>query len=177
MKKITLICVIFFNLCNLCSAQPYGNEWIDYSVKYYKFTIAENGIYRIDYNALSAAVIASVDWRNFQVFGRGEELYLYVEDDGDKVPEPGEYLEFYAQKNDGWLDTRMYKDISGQPDPSAQANPNYSLFNDSSVYYLTWNTAISNRRMTLETDVNFAGYTAAAWFFKEERQDYNSSYY
>ena len=79
-----LLAVLFFFLPLLSWAQ-YGNEWIDYSQKYYEIPIIETGVYRIDYTTLSNVLsetgdnLSSIDPRNLQLFGRDQELYIHVE--------------------------------------------------------------------------------------------------
>src|SRR5690554_1309549 len=91
-------------------AQPFGNEWIDYSQKYYKFGVVEDGIYRISHQILLDAGIPinSIAADKFQVFGKEKELPLFIVDNGDNSIDPGDYIEFYAQGNDGWLDSNLY---------------------------------------------------------------------
>ena len=45
MRKIFTFCLILN--AALAFAQPYNNEWIDYSKTYYKFKVTANGLYRI----------------------------------------------------------------------------------------------------------------------------------
>ena len=72
-------------------AQNIGNEWINYSQKYYKFRITENGIVRISYAALANAGVplSSINNpKNFQIFGRGQEQYIYVHNENTGVLAP-----------------------------------------------------------------------------------------
>ncbi len=165
--------LIFSILPLLLAAQPHGNEWIDYGQEYYKFDVTQNGVYRLDYTTLQNAGISvgSIDPRNFQIFGRGQEEYIYVEGESDGTFDTGDYIEFYGRKNDGYLDGEVYDD------PAHQGNPYYSMFNDTAVYYLTWNNSTSNRRMTLETDVAFSSYSASPFFQKLQIADYHTDYH
>lgn len=172
MKK-RLFLLPFFLLSLPVLAQPFGNEWIRYDQQYYRIKIWNDGVYRIPRNVLLAAVPAlqSVDPRNVQLFGRGEEQYIYIEGEEDGSWDDGDYIEFFGRKNDGWLDNVLY------PTAEDQTNPYFSLFTDTAVYYLTWNASTGNRRMSVETDVNFSGQTAAPWFMNEVISQLTSSYY
>lgn len=154
-------------------AQPYGNEWINYAQPYYKIKIAQNGIYRIDSATLASAGIpvVSIDPRNLQLFHNGIESYIYVQGESDGRFNTGDYLEFYGEKNDGRLDSLLYVNSYFVP------NPYYSLVNDTSAYFLTWNSSTGNRRMQVETDTAFSGYTAAAYFYKEQIQPLSYDYF
>jgi len=157
-----------------CLGWSQTNSWIDFTQRYYKFEVIADGIYRIDYAALNAAGIsvATINTQRFELWGRGAEVPIYIEDGGDGfINVAGEFIEFYAEKNDGWLDTALYKNNAWQ------ANPNYSLFNDTGTYYFTWNSSSSSARYVSQTDVNFTGYTADPYFIKEARVDYTSGYF
>jgi hypothetical protein len=131
---------LYFSLLLFClthislHAQPYGNEWIDYSKTYYKVKVTRDGIYRIPFATLNSSGIniASAPGSSFVLFNYGEPVPIYVTTSG--VFGPNDYIEFYGKRNDGRLDTRLY------PNPDYQPNPYHSLFNDTSVYYLAWNT-------------------------------------
>ncbi len=156
--------------------QPWGNEWIDYNRQYYKINVYQNGIYRINYSALQLAGFLSnnPDPRSFQIFGRGEELYIYVKGESDGSFDVDDYIEFYGQKNDGWLDKYIYDN------PSNQANTDYSLFTDTATYYLTLNpdwVVFPSRRMTVSTDFNFSSYSISPYVFATSRSNYTSTYF
>ena len=132
MRKIIYTCVLIL-IASLSWSQPYGNEWINYNNKYLKFKIASEGVYRISYNTLNSALqqagifLSSIDHRNFQLFTRGEEQHIYIKAALSGQFTQGDYIEFYANKNDGWLDKQLYLS------PAGQANPDYSLFNDTAT--------------------------------------------
>lgn len=173
MKKLLLVLLFLTPLISF--SQNYGNEWINYNQKYFKIKVTQEGIYKIDYNTLLNAGVpltsGSFNPGNIQIYTRGEEQYIYVEGEADGTFNTTDYIEFYANKNDGWMDTQLFNTSKDQ------ANPNVSLFNDTAAYYLTWNTSTANRRMTPENDVNFSTYTASPYFFRISRQDYASTYY
>ncbi|HOY31970.1 MAG TPA: C25 family cysteine peptidase [Bacteroidales bacterium] len=174
MKKILPVIFIYvFLLLRPVFAQQYGNEWINYSQSYYKVYVHETGVYRINYNTLlnNGFPVGSVNPRNVQVFNKGVEQYVYIHGENDNIFNAGDYIEFYAEKNDGELDTPLYIN------PEGQANPAYSLFSDSSVYFITWNSSFSNRRMQVDNDVNFSAYTPVPYILRTSRQDYTTKYF
>ena len=167
---------LFISICLLNSfskAQAFGNEWISYDQQYHRIKVWNDGVYRISWSTLSAAVpaLATVDPRNVQLFGRGEELAIHLEGENDGQWNDGDFIEFYGRKNDGWFDRQFYTSNN------AQSNPYYSLFTDTAVYFLTWNNSLSNRRMTVETDQDFTTYTAAPYFIRQVVNQVNSNYY
>jgi Peptidase family C25 len=176
MKKIYHFFFCYFFLPASLLAQGIGNEWINYNQFYYKFPITKTGIYRITPSTLSSSGVnfANVDPRNFQLFGRGEQIPIYVkgENDLDGVFNNADFIEFFAQRNDGWLDTLAYDS------PSHVTNPFYSLFTDTAFYFLTWNSSFSNLRMTVSvSDTDSSNYLPEPFYFQERLEFYNSNYY
>ncbi len=169
MRPIPLFLIIsgFILQLHPCRAQTYCNEWINYSQKYYKIKVVKDGVYRIDSSALAGAGIPvnTINPKNFQLFFRGREQYIYIQEFGG-VFNHNSYIEFYGQGNDGALDSLVYN--SGH-----SPNPYYSLFSDTAVYYLTWNNSVNNYRMSEYTDTAFGGFTAASYFM-EKTVDYGS---
>jgi len=172
-----LLTVVILCLSTLTAlAQPFGNEWVNASQPYFKFPIVNNGVYRISQSTLDQALaqagfnLSSIDPRNFQVFARSAEQYIFVSGEADGSFDATDFIEFYARGNDGVLDSAVYTD------PTHRANPYYSLFNDTTFYYLTWNSSTNNARMTEETDVSFAGYTASTYILRDEVDDRHNQY-
>ena len=78
MKRILAAVVLLFSLAGW---SQYGNEWIDYSQKYYSFKIWKDGIYRLDYNLLNAAgvPVSTLDPDLIEVYGFEQEQYIWIE--------------------------------------------------------------------------------------------------
>lgn len=170
MKNLLTFYLILFS--TFLFAQPYGNEWVKHEQTYYKFPVAESGIYRITFqDLLDAGVpLGSVQAKQIQVFGKQKEIPLFVKDGGDNQFNPGDYIEFYAEKNDGWLDSLLYDE------PTHIGNPQYSLYSDTLYYFLTW-TSGSTKRYIEETDQNFGQYTPVPYVLQESQKNFNSRYY
>lgn len=171
MIKFILSIFTFFVAFNSFS-QTYGNEWIEYNQTYYRFEVAQTGIYKIDYNTLvnAGVPVTSFSTKNMQLFGQQKEQPIYVVDGNDQSFDQGDYFLFYAKKNDGWLDSTLYAD------PTTIGNPSYSLYNDTINYFFTWNNQINNLRFTFESDNNFAAYTPAPYWLAKVEQSYNTFY-
>ena len=150
-----LLALLFLLSPLLLLSQVNGNEWIDYSRLHYKFPITKEGIYRITYQDLQNANIPvnSILPSEFRVFGKGEEIPIYIPNESDNSFDNTDFIEFYAEANDGWLDTVFY----GSKD--RQANPAYSLINDT-IYYFLFLGSGPNARFQLSNDINFNDYFA-----------------
>lgn len=170
--KIVWLLLLIMSISFQLSAQTLGNEWINYSQKYYSFKVTKTGIYRITYAALvSAGVpIQTLNPKNIQLFGRGQEQYIYITNENTGLFLANDYIEFYAEKNDGWFDSRLYKNADDQ------INTEYSLFNDTSTYFLTFNNSVNNKRIVYDESSNYSSYTAAPWFLCLSKDFYNSEY-
>jgi len=169
MKKIISI---FLLIISFNSFSQYGNEWIEYSQKYYTVKISEDGFYKVDYTTLMNAGIpvSSILPSNFQVFGFEKEQPILVEDGGDASFDSGDYILFYAQKNTTWLDSIMYDT------PDDVSNRYYPHYNDTITYFLTWNNITNNKRISVENDVAFASYVPNDFIYKKSIKEFHTYY-
>jgi hypothetical protein len=169
---------IFFLVISVKSfGQTIGNEWINYNQKYFRLDISNDNIHRLDYNTINQAftsiglTLTQFNPKGFQIFGRGSEVAIYINGEADGSFDPGDFIEFYGRKNDGWFDTRLYANALHQP------NPYYSLFNDTASYYLTYTSLLNGKRMSIENGTNFSSYTDAPYILKQVDINFNSNYY
>ncbi len=152
------------------SAQKYGNEWIDYTQKYYAFYISSDGLYKLDYTTIrsSGIDVKSFTSSNIQLMGREREIPIQVVDGGDNKLDSGDYILFHAKRNDGWLDSSLYQQ------PKDIGNPSYSLVSDGLYYFFTWNTKNNNLRFTNEPAVDYVNYAPTNyWISKNVYYDIN----
>lgn len=138
-KLLWLFSILLFSfVCQVVSAQPYGNEWINYSKTYYKFQVGRDGLYRIPYSTLQASGLGTLSGAGFKVFHKGVEVPIYVTTGGTLGT--NDYIELFGERNDGSFDTQLYKQADWQ------LNPYNSMFSDNSFYYLVWdNTSLGLR--------------------------------
>jgi flagellar hook assembly protein FlgD len=164
MKKIYTI-VILLSALRL-AAQPYNNEWIDYSKTYYKFKVGATGLYRIPQPVVAAAGLGGVPVQNFQLFRNGQEVPIYTTVSSG-VLGATDYIEFWGKMNDGVPDVPLYRSSS------YQHTTNTSLETDTAVYFLTVNPTGStfhfvdvanNVAGSLLTPEPFFMYTSGSYF-------------
>lgn len=122
----------------------YGNEWINTSQVYYKIQVPTDGIYKFTYQTLvnSGVPASALSGSQFQVFHMGKEIPIHTSTNG--TFNSNEYLEFYGEKNRSTLDEYLWDN----PDLEIM-NPEYSLYTDTSSYFLTWNNGTTNERMQI----------------------------
>ncbi len=163
---------IFLVLISFNGFSQYGNEWIEYSQKYYTVKIVKDGFYKIDYTTLINAGIpvSLINPSNFQVFGFEKEQPILVEDGGDASFDSGDFILFYAQENTTWLDSILYDS------PSDVSNRYYPHYNDTITYFLTWNNLTDNNRISVESDISFGNYTANDFIYKRSIKEFHNYY-
>jgi len=181
---VFVISLLFFNSG---ISQTYGNEWIQYDQEYYSFKVhpsivvptsfsdasnLETGIYKIDYTALVNSGIDPTLFssENIQIFGREKEIPLFIVDGGDSSIDSLDYILFYTERNDGWLDSTIYSN------PDEIGNPYFSIYSDTIEYFFTWNNSTNNLRFTEESNANFASFTPSNYIFYDKWQAYHQQY-
>ena len=128
----------------------YGNEWINFDQTYFKIMVAEDGMYKLDFQQLENAGIpvSEIPGGQYQLFHNGEEVPVYTT--SNAIFSADDHIEFFGQKNRSELDCHLFRN----PDEEI-INPQYSLFSDSSAYFLTWsNTGNPIRFESVENNLN-----------------------
>jgi len=128
MRRI-LVAFFLLIISSVAHAQL-NNSWIDYTKTYYKFKLAQNGLYRINESVLASAGLSSVPAEQFQLWRNGKQVRIYT-----SVPTgplgASDYIEFLGEMNDGKPDKALFRDST------FQLNDHYSLSSDSAAYFLT----------------------------------------
>lgn len=154
------------------------DNWINYSQPYFKVDVAEDGVYRVDYLTIALATpeiareTGSIDPDRLQIFHLGKEIPIYVNDGGDKIFFNGDYILFHGEKNTGKLDEELYEKRE------FMANPYYSLFNDTSAYFITLLPRGSTKKGLRYNLVNSPDPTAPQipYYMHEEVVEFNNYY-
>ncbi len=168
-KTISIILILFFSYSSL-SAQNFGNEWVNHNQEYYRFSISETGMHKVSKSEfISAGVpIGNYNPQQIQLFFKGKEIPCYIE--GESAGDI-QFIEFFAEENNGWFDVGMYND------PINQTNPHYSIINDTASVFITWSEGYNNKRYSIENDQNFNGYTPASYCYASVLNLYTNKYY
>jgi hypothetical protein len=146
-----------------------GNEWIAHDQLYAKIPVAKDGIYHLSDSLLQAVGFpTSVDPRKLQLFHRGKEQPLIVAGQEDGVFHTDDYIEFFGQRNDGTLDTKLYEQ------PNYQPHLYYNIFNDTTSYFLTVGTTNGKRIDVINETDN--GYPAYSYHLNKQIKVLSTSY-
>lgn len=155
----SLLFVLLIAVASMSNAQRFTNDWIKDNQTYYKFKVIKEGIYRIDYFTFTTAIVQSgiqlseLKPDKIQIYSMGQEIPLFVKGESDGSFDFNDYIEFYANKNDGSLDTKMYE--NGIED---QLHNNKSLYNDTAIYFITFlpdTSSMSGKRYTAYSNTSF----------------------
>lgn len=151
----------------------FGNEWINFSQDYYKIKIAKEGIYRINHSSLIAAGInvSAIDPNNFQIWNLGIEQFIRVQGAADNSFDTGDYIEFFGKPNDGNTDRDLYQT------PQQQPHTYFSLYTDTSVYYLTWTLSTKGKRWVDFSQFDYSNYPVEPYFSYSAVNYFTESYY
>lgn len=162
MRKIY---TLLFFLCVLAPlfAQKYGNEWVNYNHKYFKFPLVNEGIYRLDSLTLSQGFdLSTLNTSDLKVIVKGKEIRLFVSDGADSKINTNDFVEFYVNPLPAQVDSLVYKkNITYQP------NPYRALFNDTIYAFICEEPAQAHLRYTVSNDTTSAGASVSNYVLKD----------
>ena len=154
------------------NAQSIGNEWINYKQSYFKIKITQKGIYRINHEELKTSGFpVNINPQKIQLFRNGKEQAIFIKGEEDKQLNEGDFIEFYAEGNDGSLDSLLYTPTNAQP------HQYYSLYTDTASYFLTYH--IDNqigKRAKIFQKANTENLKSEPFHLEESLQLFTSSY-
>jgi hypothetical protein len=143
----------------------FNNGWINYSQKYYKIKVANDGLYKLDSVALANVGAPVLNPKYLHFFQKGKELYSYIAGEADGVLNKNDFILFYAEKNSGKDDSLLF---SLYPSAPFLTNPYYSVINDTSAVFFNLDTSYIGKRLALNTDTNYSAYPNPAPYYLRE---------
>lgn len=148
----------------------YGNEWIDYEKKYLRIPVGEDG-----WHSITAEQLELAGWDETEL--TGNHLVLYH--NGHQIPivvstngklDPADPILFYGRKNRSGLEDFIFLNPGRQ-----MLNPEYSLFSDTSVYFLTLDANEPKMRYQERIPNNSGSQVSTVW--TETLITYSGQYY
>ncbi len=177
--KYTLIFISVIGGLNTLSAQMwngvdtlFGNEWIQYDRPYYKISVPASGFHRLSLSELTQAGFptGSVQGAELRMYHQGKEIPVEVSTEA--VLSNDDYIGFWGEKNRGEIDSYLFADPEGE-----QLNPQFSMYNDTAAYFLTWGIPGSSPLRYEEQASDFTNLPAKeAWCWAEEWQVFSQSF-
>ena len=150
----------------------FGNEWIDYDISYYKIKIAVDGIYEITGATMMDQGIAIDQYKGSQVslFHNGQMVPLEVST--TQTLTRSDYVRFRGYKNRGEVDRHLYADPQKE-----QLNPSYSMFTDTSVYFLCFGHKDGTLQLNeINNDLSNAP-VPDDFYFEKYTQEYHDTHF
>ncbi|MBK9736664.1 MAG: hypothetical protein IPO92_17595 [Saprospiraceae bacterium] len=163
-RLYTLLIFVTFTYSGLKAQTNYGNEWIDPAKTYLKLKVAKNGIYKVTYEELITAGFDATNKKgaDLKLINFGKETAIYVSDNDFG---PGDYFEFYGEKNTIGLDSLLFTNWRQD-----LFNPEYSLVTDTNAYFLTLSPESNNQRYFVQTpDFNTNTLSPFPFYLHEEK--------
>ncbi|MCB9236183.1 MAG: hypothetical protein H6581_31330 [Bacteroidia bacterium] len=141
----------------------YANQWYNPAQIYVKLRLWEDGIYQVDAADLVNAGIDTtfINPDNYHLLYRGDEIPIHVEKAGSQL----NFIQFYGKRNDGLMDTVFYRDPTkgGINSPEIQPNRFFSLWSDTTAYWLTWDNK-PGQRINTYSNTNYGAFNAEPYF-------------
>jgi len=139
-KKVRVVWLSLLLAVSFNSAWSQSSAWINFDQSYYKISTAQEQIHRLTYEHLSSNGFPDgINVQNLQLYFRGQEQAISIVDNGDGLWNSGDYIEFLGARNRGEVEEELYVA------PEAQPHQYYSLYSDTTAFFLTWSTAIGKR--------------------------------
>lgn len=163
MKNLVLLfCALYFstNLLAQISRTNVGNEWIDYDLTYHKFSIAEDGLYRITPDYLDSIGLSDINLEDVALYNLGAPVPTNISEEG---------ILFYGKKNRGDFDRLAFKTDSDQ------LNTRYSLISDTAAYFLVVDPSSSNVVNSVDYSVTSDDQTPISYLWKEQSIDFTNA--
>ena len=170
--RTLIFIIISIFVISISDAQNLGNEWINYNQQYFKLKITQKGIYQLSFTDLKTAGFpTNINPEKIQLFRLGQEQAIFIKGEEDKRLDETDFIEFYAEGNDGKLDSLLYAPALSQP------HKYYSLFSDTTSYFLTYrlDNQIS-RRMKFSQKANLQNLKYEPFHLEESLQLFTSSF-
>lgn len=171
-KRLIFFLFLLLTISSNSFAQLYGNEWVNFTQKYFKITISTEGIYKITYQDLQNLQLTSgiINPNYLRLFCKGKEIPIYITGSTDNSFDSGDILYFYGNKNDASLDKVLYQNQNDLP------NEQNSLFTDDNYYFLTYSDGVNGLRYQINNFSNSAAPTES-YLIKKQRINFTDSYY
>lgn len=118
------------------NAQTYDAGWLDPSQEYVKLAVVSDGIHAVSGQMLSDAGVnlASVDVSALRLVENGVDVPLLYQ--GGPTLDPGDEIIWVGHRNDGTDEDWAYGH-----DPSNRSSSYYSIYTDTTYYWLSWGGA------------------------------------
>ncbi|MEO1629694.1 MAG: C25 family cysteine peptidase, partial [Bacteroidota bacterium] len=132
-------------------ADGYDPSWYVAGQPHVKLSVVEDGLYRVTGAELAAAGASGIDLATLALIENGRRIPVHLDGNTTGPMQAADALVFVGRQNRGDDELWAYNDGTAptQSDPALQSSDHFSLFTDTTSYWLTWNGAPSPRYETL----------------------------
>ena len=120
------------------SGDGYDASWYNPDRPYLQIDVTEDGVYRVAASALGSALpdgtgLSDISPETIRLFENGEEIPLQLSGTSDGTLDESDTITFVGRRNRGTDEAWAYN-----YDRSAQSSTYYSLYADTTTYWMTW---------------------------------------
>ncbi|HKL88273.1 MAG TPA: C25 family cysteine peptidase, partial [Salinibacter sp.] len=120
------------------SGDGYDASWYDPDRPHLQIDVTEDGVYRVAASALRSALpdgttLSDISPGTIRLFENGEEIPIQVNGASDGTLDASDTITFVGHRNRGSDEEWAYN-----YDQSAQSSTYYSLYSDTTTYWMTW---------------------------------------
>ncbi|MEM8600150.1 MAG: C25 family cysteine peptidase [Bacteroidota bacterium] len=134
--------------------QPDGYDpaWYDASQPHVKLSVAEDGVYRVTGAELAALGATGVDLSTLALIENGRRIPVHLDGSSSGPMQASDAFVFVGRQNRGDDELWAYNDgtAATQSDPTLQSSDRFSLYSDTTTYWLTWGGTPGPRYETLD---------------------------
>ena len=167
------VCCLLLSVVFLPMVTMAQSTWYVPSQAYLKVSVVENGIYRVSQGEVRRAGWATdlINSQSIQVFHRGVEIAIRVQGEADQRFDATDYVEFFAERNNGAADSALYRPTNAQP------HQFYSLFSDTTYYYITYQgSGLRGKRMATPTIAGAVPQTTESYHLERQLLLFSEEY-
>jgi len=134
------------------AGDDYDASWYNPEDPYVQIDVAADGVYRVSGGTLRNALpdgtsLADISPETIQVFEKGEEIPIQINGADDGRLDDADTITFIGRRNRG-TDEHWAYNYSRQYDERAQSSTYYSLYSDTTTYWMTWGDTQGRRYET-----------------------------
>ncbi|MEM8559208.1 MAG: C25 family cysteine peptidase, partial [Bacteroidota bacterium] len=139
-------------------ADGYDPGWYNAGQPHVKLAVVEDGVYRVTGSELAAAGATAIDLGTLALIENGRRIPVHLDGNASGLMQASDAVVFVGRQNRGdelWAyHDWAYQGTSGPTpnDPSLQSSDRFSLYTDTTTYWLTWGGLPSPRYETLAPD-------------------------
>ncbi|MEM6785084.1 MAG: C25 family cysteine peptidase [Bacteroidota bacterium] len=142
-------------------ADGFDPSWYDAGQPHVKLSVVEDGVYRVTGAELAALGANGIDLSTLALIENGRRIPVHLDGNTSGSMQASDALVFVGRQNRGDDELWAYNDGSAatQSDPSLQSSDRFSLFSDTTTYWLTWGGTPGPRYETVDPDTFADGAT------------------